>query len=947
MVVWVEPPLARQSPLLIGCRLFNGHPRQSRTLLQNEVKRWPGSGNVPLRFTAAEPISSYELCVWDEESGRLLAQQDEWVLRRINAELAIADPSRFVSTEWDRSLPDRLRRMVVEETGVTHEPLIIGDYRADPWVAAEDNKRVLMHQLGTEIGASRFFPAGDEHHVVAMLFLARLMNLKGIQKVLLADPYLDESAVNALLVRVRDVPEVVLLSSHDQPQPAEQENWWKGSLGWTALYGLGFAVDWCQRKQSPPATVEPTVALVAACDEHVGALPTKVSVINVRSAEGKGNQFHDRNIIVEFKNGAREVWNLTNSLSMVARRFPLSITLSDRCVGQAVADHLTQLQSGNVPGKPNLQSDVLWEKPTRTLPLAAAPPVRFQGEDSILQVLAPDVEPGHRLTQALNRGLLEPEVGPERTTWRVPPTANVEVAAKGAAAVRSAGDNAVDMLRVLGEWEYFGGLNERDYGFGSAAVPIAEVAIRAILSSADSRDISGPLDLSSPARFPECFSDVRHYVYANAPGDIEPRGAPGLSFIADILWRLAPESLVAIAGETGGSKIPVWLATNAGVNSVQGQVLLRSGQPRMIALGITLIWDQSWPATTPLADRIAKIETEMSTAGIEAFDRFLAALALCVLGSRSRTDLQLAFSVCVGLAPTELDDAAHKRLIEVLSPPGQLHRIVRVSALGGMIPTLAVAGRLHGWVIERTLQNLHFRGTPIPVWDSHSPAWDNPEVLAAFANSYWCQHGSQASERFVTDVLMRLNFRAVDAPLFRTRDYGSWCAQVTGLLWGLLLGVALVKGAPTEDRPAALASIRRELIRCLGQFRPCLWNNYGDFHGLLASVVTTISAWVDDAAADVDRTTWENLFLQPIVPEIWKMYAMLNSSRLTERHIRDLDAWAQDPASSASLCDLARVTKTRSAMLAAVHDRKTSIPTLVNELGAIESRFLAWWDVRY
>ncbi|MFO1043731.1 MAG: VPA1262 family N-terminal domain-containing protein [Planctomycetaceae bacterium] len=966
VVVWLERPLAAQSPLLVGCRLFNGHPRQSRTLLLNEVRRWPGAGTAPLRFTASEPISSYELCVWEERSGRLLAQQDKWVLRRIGADMAIADPARFVSTEWDRGLPGRLRRRVAAETAVTHEPLEVGGYQADPWVTAEDNKRMLLHQLGAESGAGRFFPAGDEHHVESMMFLARLMNRRGVQRVLIADPYLDASAVNALLVRVRDVPEVVLLSSHDQAPPAEPappaqqaepENWWKGSWRGTACHWLGVIVDRCRQEHAPAANVEPTtdstVALVAACNEQVGALPRKLSVVNVRSADGKGKQFHDRNVLVEFMDGAREVWSLTNSLSMVARRYPLLITLTDPNVGRAVAAHLAQLQSGQVAGRPDLQSDVLWEKPTRTPPQpppAAPPPPRspFQSEASILQVLAGDVAPSERLTQALNRGLLEPERGPARTNWRVPQPARAEVAAKGVAAIQSGGVSAVEVLRALGEWEYFGGLSERDYGFDATIVQTAEAALRAILSSANRSDLSSPLDLSSVASFPECFDELRHYVNANAPGDIEPRGVHGLSFIADVLWRLAPERLVAVAVETGGSRIPAWLATNIGsVPSGQLQALLQSGQPRMIALGITLFWDRSLPRANPLGNRIAALDTEMATAGIAPFDRFLTALAVCVPGSRSGMNLQQALTTFLGQAPTELDDASRDRLVEVLSPLGGFQGIVRVSAVACVIPAPAVAERLHTWVIERTLEYLHFRGAPVPDWDSRSPAWNNPEMRAAFAESYWRLHGTRAPERFVTDVLRRLNLRSIDAPLFPTRDYGSWSDQVTGLLWGLLLGVALVDGAPAAERPAALARIRVELIRCLAQFRPSVWHSYGDFHGLFASIVATISVWVDDAAADADRTAWDNLLLQPMVPEIWKLYAMLHSSRLTERHIGDLAAWAQDPASSASLCDLHRVTSTRSALLAALHDRKTSVPNVAPNLDAIEARFVTWWDVRY
>lgn len=228
-------------------------------------------------------------------------------------------------------------------------------------------------------------------------------------------------------------------------------------------------------------------------------------------------------------------------------------------------DHLAELQSGQVPGKPNLHSDILWEKPSRTAPQPprlGAEPRDFQYGDSILQILVGDVEPNRRLTQSLDRGLLESEAGPARTSWRVPQSARAEVAAKCVIAVRSAGDGAVDLLRALGEWEYFGGLSELDYDFDAAVVPIAEAALRGILAADGRSDFTSPLDLSSTKPFPECFLDIRHYVNANAPGDFELRPVPGLAFVSDILWRLVPKRLVAIALEIGGSRIPAWLATN-------------------------------------------------------------------------------------------------------------------------------------------------------------------------------------------------------------------------------------------------------------------------------------------------------------------------------------------------------------------------------------------------
>jgi hypothetical protein len=58
VIVWVEPPLAGHAPFHVGCRLFNGHTRELRTLVPAQLQQWPAGRMVPLEFSAAEPISA-------------------------------------------------------------------------------------------------------------------------------------------------------------------------------------------------------------------------------------------------------------------------------------------------------------------------------------------------------------------------------------------------------------------------------------------------------------------------------------------------------------------------------------------------------------------------------------------------------------------------------------------------------------------------------------------------------------------------------------------------------------------------------------------------------------------------------------------------------------------------------------------------------------------------
>ena len=862
------------------------------------------------------------------------------------------DPWKVVRTEWDRGLPVPLQQRVAAATGVSHSQIVAGGYKKDPWVTAEDQKRAMLHQLGPAAGPGRFFPAGDEHHVETILFLAGLLNRREVTKVLIADPYLDKTAINALLVRVREVPEVVLLSSRVRPDLRQPARWWKGSLKRTIHHWIVTIADRCLKRSSSPPEEEPIAALVEACNRNKDVLPAKVRVVNVSHVDGKGQQFHDRNVVVELSSGAREVWSLTNSLSMVARRYPLLVTFVDPDVGRAVADHLSQLQRGQVAGKPDLRADVLWEKPTPQA--TSSPPARpkvvpFQAGPRVLEILLPDLSPTNRLSVALARGLLEPDAMSGSTTWRVPAVKHAEVTAKCVSAVQSASGGASEVLRALGEWEYHGGLSETEYAFNVAVVPHAEVALLDVLRSAPIPVVSGPLDVSRSALFPECLDGVRHYINMNAPMDVEPRGLPGLQFAAGILWRFAPERLVAVAEEAGGSCITGWLAAEASnLTQAQGQALLRSGNARVVALGVTLLWERTLHNLALPGARTAAIEAAMVAANFPQFDRFLAKLSLTVPGTRSAADLHQSLAACIAQAPGQLDAQSLERLVGILSTNGSLHSIVRAGALAHLIPTPAVANQLHQWTIDKVTQNLHFRNAAIPERTSNSPSWDNAAVREAFARSYWHVHGNQTPARYIGDILGCLNFRSVDVPLYPTREYGKWSEQVTGLLWGMALGVGVVNAASAADRPTALQGVLPELIRHLQEFRPGLWHRYGDFHGLLAALVETLSAWIDDPAArPADRTAWDNLLLRPIMPELWKLYGILGSNHLTQAHVADLPNWTLNPASSPSLCGGPRLGPTRANLVASFGARTAALPGVAANLDVARDSLIVWWDARY
>jgi hypothetical protein len=217
-------------------------------------------------------------------------------------------------------------------------------------------------------------------------------------------------------------------------------------------------------------------------------------------------------------------------------------------------------------------------------------------------------------------------------------------------------------------------------------------------------------------------------------------------------------------------------------------------------------------------------------------------------------------------------------------------------------------------------------------------------IRAAYAESLWDLHGDQAANRFVVDLLDTLDFRGVDAPLLRTRDYSGWSDQLNGLLWGLLLGIAVVKHAPLEHRPAAMAHLFPQLRRRLAGFRAGLWHRYGDPYSLLAELVDDLARWTEEPTATAqDVEAFEAVFQRVIVPGIWRLRATLASRTLAERHMTDLTDWAASPSSSPSICPLGPQGGAKRAVYDHLQRLETARPGDAAQIQAVRTRLNTWW----
>ena len=956
LVVWVEPPLADLGALQIGCRLFNGHSNKLRTLILNEIRPWPAADGNPLHFTPQEPFSSYDIFVWNQD-GQLVAHQEESVLRRIDVEMQIRDPSRASKTGWDENLPPHLRSLVAKATAWLARNLSSGDYLEDPWVPVAEQKRALLRGLAPRMGESEFFEASIDEHVRAVLFLTRLLRRRGVRRVVLADPYLDEIGVESLLVRIPDVSELVVLASHRRPVPKSVLGWWERLCQAASSSARRFAVV-ARRifgRPGSPQRRNPVSALVDGCEKHCDKLPAKVTILNVENVNGEGQQFHDRCLVVETEGGT-EAWVLTNSLSMVARRFPLVITRLDESAARRVANYLGSLERADVPGRPDLRTVVLWSKPKRSEAVKAkqaSPPDSSQSKTewqaAVLGILVPE-RSCDRLRTALDRGLLEREARLAETTWRVPSETLSTVKNSVRNHLKQYRAEVPDVLCALARWSYNGGPDPNDYDFDPSIADSAITALEQIIAPGPANAAGAGIDLASEIGMPESVDDVRMYLAHNAPADFLSGSAAEVDFLARLLWPLAPARLVKLLDQTRSSDLFGWLAAHChSLSPDQRQGLLQSDLGRVQALGVAILWDRDLGALAsfPLKQRLVEIATELNMAGAPPLDAFLCILLLTTTKARTEIDLAAAATFAMQQHPVPLGEAGRARLIALLKKPHPLHTVVRVSGCAEKFPA-SDASELDQWCFNELLRHLPRRGWPAPSRDRLTPRCGEPTVSNAVARSVWRLFEDSAPQEVVKQVVTALDYHGANAPLYPTRDFAAWNAHLDSLLWGLQFALRFVAAAPTSWQERALQAVLPVAVDGFGKLRPGLWHRYLDQHGLLGEVLDAVARWMDDDGATqqaVDEFT--KLLSNRDIPGILRLRAYLGSTTLARANQASLGALATNPGSAPSMCVRMRGAQAQESLRGHIVRLRKEAPDLSSILDQVEASLEVWLDARY
>jgi hypothetical protein len=693
--------------------------------------------------------------------------------------------------------------------------------------------------------------------------------------------------------------------------------------------------------------------LVDACDRYHQQLPRLVKVVNLYSVEGGyGQQFHDRMILIDRASEGRGLWSLTNSISMLARRYPLIVSRVDPNVTRAVARYLEQLEAGSVPGRIDLRSDVVWEKPRPAPPATVTRPPSNDPQfwhERVLHLLAPDAPPGQRMSAAILHGLLEPEAAPRSTTWRVPDSARAAVTSDLVQRVFAVPGAQLADIRAIAAWAYSGGPQASDYAFDEQSIESLVGALREWLEQhpAPSAYRGSPFDLTMEDSAPELLDQVRLCVNQNAPGDLlfgQP--APDFHFLAEALWALAADRLIALADETKSGRIAGWLAANVGrLSAAQRCAILGSNNGRLRALGAAILWDRNAERNQDLKSRLEALAEALGEAGVDPKEVFLMSAVLVAEEARTVEDLRDGFRSAVSRLSGAIDEQVRDRLPSVLGFSGRHHPVVRVAALASEWAERADRSAFADWCIAEVVRHLPRQGHEASVPDNASPQPSDALVRAAYAESLWDLHSADAPARYLGDVLDALDFGGANAPLYPTRDFSGWSAHLDGLLWGLQLAVAVVEHAPGNRRSDASRELLPRIRQRLNEFRAGLWHRYLDANGSLGELVDALARWTDEPTAppeDVDAL--DAMFARAVVPGIWRLRATIGSRSLADRHMADLPVWAASIGSSPSMCSRQRRAASAEGIRRNLTILRDARPGDEATLKAVRSALDAWWN---
>lgn len=866
LIVWIEPPLAEAGALSVSCRMFNGGGTKGDTCIWDEIRPWqPGT---IMRFAPLEPFTLTEITVWKD--GRRVAYQKYSIVRSIGSNMTIVGPPRKHITPWSNKLQGKARDQAQAVPFNTTEQMTVGSVSHDPWRESEREAEGIVQEWFPPATKGRFFANENGSNLEALDFLITQMRRPGVSGVVIADPYFDRVGVESLLARVGNVGSIRVLTSH----------------------GAGDAAN-------PSGTVD----LLAACNGCAKMLPPKLSISNVDTKAGGGQQFHDRYVLIEFgeqrSEAKREVWMLSNSLSSFAKRYPLVITPLATDVAKSVADYLADIEGSRLKGRPDLQATPIWSNhSSRRLTHSSSNSSRstFPGAGLILEILAPETPvETDRAATAVMKGLIkgsEPEID-----WQVPTESLSSVVGLMKTTLAAAIKSDDTLLHAFAYWSYWGGPNADAYAFNRDELNmIAEVLTKHLKERSQVEDVKHELEeLESETPLPESLEAIWR-LQDGAPLDVRSRATPQLHFFAKALWLTSPSDLVYILDETKNLGTLCWLAMEAYPRDESCALALMDSKLGAVqALGLLFLRDiAEKEATSAGPNRLAVLASNLAKTKLPELDSLLAMIFISARYTRPGVANKTPFADCSPLWPKrQFSPDEISRIARLANKAAPLRAVPRVAQLAQDCPIAENTAALHQWCVNQMLAQLPLAAL-VSKNDEIGFDPNDAETLKHAAKSAWQVHGANTPNWYKNEVLKKLHLWGALEPLLRTRDYSKWNDALENILLALRFGVSIAENAPTAtDSTAFEQAAAPAMAGKLLKLGPELWHHFGDFHGRLS----VLSAFIGKAAeaAQSGSSEIERFIAQDYVPSLWKLWVILQSPKLTRQFASALKQFSLSP----------------------------------------------------
>lgn len=866
LIVWIEPPLAEAGALSVNCRMFNGGGTMGDTCILDEIRPWqPGA---VLRFAPLEPFTLTEITVWMNE--RRVAYQKYSILRSIGSNMTIAGPPRKHITPWSNRLQGKAREQAQTVSFDTTEQMTIGSVSHDPWRESEREAEAIVREWFPPATKGRFFANENGSNLEALDFLITQVRRPGVTGVVIADPYFDRVGVESLLARAGNVSSVRVLTSHAASDAT-----------------------------NPSGTVD----LLAACNECAKMLPPKLSISNVETKTGGGQQFHDRYILIEFgehrSEPKREVWMLSNSLSSFAKRYPLVITPLEADVAKSVGDYLIDIESGRLKDRPDLQITPIWSNhPARrgTHGSASSSRSNFPGSGLILEILSPETPvETDRAAAAVMKGLIkgnEPEID-----WHVPTESLSSVAELMKTTLSATIKSDDSLLHALAYWSYWGGPDAEAYAFNRDELNlIAAVFTKHIKGLSQAADVKYELDeLASEAPLPESLEAIWR-LQGGVPLDVRSGATPQLYFFAKALWQTSPSDLVRILDETKNLGILCWISMEAYPrDESSAMALLDSKLGAVQALGVLFLRDiAEKEAESAGQDRLSALALKIGGANLQGFDSLLAMIFISARYTRPGVASEAPFANCGPLWPKEqLTPDEINRIAHLVNKAAPLRATPRIAQLAQACPIVENATALQQWIAHQILSRLPL-APPMPLDKEIGFDPNDHETLTQAAKSVWKLHDNNTPKWFQDEVLKKLKLWDALEPLLRTRNYSKWNDALENIMLAMQFGVSIAENAPTDADKVTFEQIAGPIMAGkLQRLGPELWHHFGDFHGRLR----VVSAFLGNAAESIPNkiSEIEQFIAQKYVPSLWRLWVILQSPKLTRQFASELKQFSASP----------------------------------------------------